>query len=109
MGRIWTKFRYRSANKVFWQTIRGLLNKQTPIPTFIKDANSVLLKHQKDIPNRWREYFRELLNLVVIQLSETSEEQINEEIYQAEAKVNTAIKSLKAAKAPGKKIFDPKC
>ena len=109
MGRIWTKFRYRWANKVFWKTIRGLLNKQTPIPIFIKDANSVLLKHQKNIPNRWREYFRELLNLVAIQLSETSEEQINEEIYQVEAEMNTVIKSLKAAKAPGKKIFDPKC
>ena len=36
---------YRSANKVFWQTIRRLPGKRTPVTTFIEDTNGVLLKH----------------------------------------------------------------
>ena len=63
---------------------------------FIKDTNAVLLKHQKDILNRWKEYFCELLNPVTVQHLKTSEEQFDEEIYLTEAKVSTAIKSLVA-------------
>ena len=72
---------YRSANKVFWQIIRRLHGKQTPVATSIEDANSVLLKHQKSILNRWREYFCKLLNPVTVQHLETSGEQIGKEIY----------------------------
>ena len=61
----------------------------------------MLLKHQKGILNRWREYFCDLLNPVTIQHLEASEEQIGEKIHVAEAEVSTAIKSLKAGKAPG--------
>ena len=99
---------YRAANKVFWQTVRCLRGKQTPIATFIEGANSVLLKRQKGILNCWGEYFFELLNPVTVQHLEISEEQIREESYLAEAKVSTAIKSLKAGKALVKVIFDPK-
>ena len=73
----------------------------TPVATFIEDANSLLLKHQKRILNRWREYFCELLNPVTVQRLGTSEEQIGEEIYLIKAEASTAIKSLKAGKFPG--------
>ena len=63
---------YRSANKTFWQTIRRLRGKRTLVATFIEDTNGVLLKHQKGILNRWREYFYQLLNPVTLQYLETS-------------------------------------
>ena len=91
---------YRLANKVFWQTINRLHGQQTPAAIFIKDANGVLLKHQKGILNCWREHFCELLNPVTVQHLEISEEQIGEEIYLTEAEVSRAIKSLKVGKAP---------
>ena len=91
---------YKSASKVFWQTILCFRSKGTPVATFIEDTNGVLPKHQKVILNRWREYFCEFLNPVRVQQLETSEEQIGEEIHLIETEVSTAIKSLKAGKAP---------
>ena len=90
---------YRSANKVFWQTIRRLRGKLTPVATVIKDTNGVLLKHQKGILNCRQEYFCQLLNAVTVQYLETSEEQFGEKIHLTEAEVSTAIKFLKAGKA----------
>ena len=82
--------------------------KQTPLATFVKDINGVLIKHQKNILNCWREYFCQLLNSVTVQHLETSEEQFGEEIYLTEAEVSKAIKSLKTEKAPGKGDIRPK-
>ena len=81
--------------------------KQTPVATFIEDTNGVLLKHQKSILNRWREYFCQLLNPVTVQHLETSEEQFGEDFHLTEAEVSTAIKSLKAGKAPGEDDISP--
>ena len=75
--------------------------KQTPVPTFIENANNVLLKHQKSILNCWRGYFCMLLNPVTVQRLEISEKQISEKIYLTAAEVSTAIKSLKAGKVLG--------
>ena len=38
---------YRSANQVFWQTLRRLHGKQTPFATFIKDTNGESKGHPK--------------------------------------------------------------
>ena len=93
----------RSPNKVCaWKTISRFRGKRTPVATFIKDTNSVLQKHQEGILNRWREYFCELLNPVTAQHLEASEEKIGDKIHLTEAKVRTAIKSLKTGKAFGK-------
>ena len=92
---------YRLGNKVFGQTMHCLHGKQTPIATFIKETNSVLLKHQKGILNHWREYFCQVLNPVTAQHFKTFNEQFCEKVYLIKAKVSTAIKSLKAGKTPG--------
>ena len=76
--------------------------KRIHVVTFVENANGVLLKHQNDTLNCWREYFCEHLNTVTVQHLETSEEQTNEEIYLTEAEVSTTIKSLKAGKVPDK-------
>ena len=98
---------YSLANKLFWKTIHCLHSKRTPVATFIKDTNGVLLKHQKGILNCWREYFCELL----IQYLETSDkeivEEIGEKIHLTKADVSTAIKSLKAGKAFGEDNIQP--
>ena len=75
--------------------VRRLRGKRIPVATFSKDANGVLLKHQKGILNRGKEY----LNPITAQHLETSEEKIGEEIYLTEAEMSTAMKSLKAGKA----------
>ena len=81
--------------------------KKTPIANFIEDTNGVLLKHQKGILNCWREYFCQLLNILIVQHLAKSEEQFGEEIHLTEAEVRTAIKSLKAGKALGKGDIRP--
>ena len=53
---------YLSAGKVFWQTIRRLRKGACPIICTIKNASGVLLSCEKDILNRWKEYFMELHN-----------------------------------------------
>ena len=92
---------YPSANKVFWQIIRCLHGKRTPVATFIKDTNGVLLKHQKGILSSWREYFCKVLNPVIVQHLEIFKKQTAEEIHFTETEVSTAIKSLYTGKAPG--------
>ena len=83
---------YRTANKVFWQTIRRLRGKRSKAATFIEDSKGVVLKHQDHILHRWREYFSNLLNPVTVMPAET----LGEESQLTEAEITSAIKSLKA-------------
>ena len=103
MQRIWTKVGYRlqirKQSILANHTLFAQLTK--PVAPFIKDVNSVLLKHQKGMLKCLREHFCQLLNSVTVQHLETSREQIGEEIYLTKAEVTTAIKSLKAGKVPG--------
>ena len=103
MGRIWTKVGYGIliGKQSILANHTSLARQTNTGCTFIEDANSVLLKHQKDILNCWRKYCCELLNPVTLRHLETAEEQIGGKIYDSKAKVITAIKSLKAGKAPG--------
>ena len=67
----------------------------------------MLLKHQIGILKFWREYFCESLNTVIVQHLETSQEQIDEEIYLTEPEVGTGIKSLKAGMVSGEDDIRP--
>ena len=90
--------------KCFGKTKRRLLSKRTSAATFIEDA---LLKRQKGILNRWKEYFCELLNPATAQHLETFDEQIDEEIYLTIAEARTAFNSLKTDKPLGEDDIRP--
>ena len=81
--------------------------KQTPVTTFNEDTNGVLPKHQKEHPKLLKKILCQLLHPVTVQQLEASNKQIGEEIYLTEAKVSTAIKSLKAGKASGENNIRP--
>ena len=65
------------------------------------------MKHQKGILNCWKEYFCDLLSPVTVQHLETYEGQIGKKIYLIKEEVSTAIKFLKAGKAPCKDNIRP--
>ena len=98
---------FKTANKVFWQTIRRLRGKRFRAALFIEDSNGVTLKNQDAILNRWREYFSDLLNPVDATPIQIHEEQVGEDIQITEADVNAVIKSLKTGKAPGEDDIRP--
>ena len=98
---------FKTASKVFWQTIRRLRRKRSRAALFIEDANGVTLKDQDTILNRWRDYFSDLLNPVDATPIQIHEEQVGEDIQITEADVNAIIKSLKTGKAPGEDDIRP--
>ena len=98
---------FKTANKVFWQTIRRLRGKRSRAALFIEDSNGVTLRDQDAILNRWREYFSDLLNPVDATPIQIHEEQVGEDIQITEADVNAVIKSLKTGKAPGEDDIRP--
>ena len=113
--RVWKEFGerldddFKTANKVFWQTIRRLRGKRSRAAFFIEDSNGVTLKDQDAILNRWREYFSDLLNPVDATPIQIHEEQVGEDIQITEADVNAVIKALKTGKASVRMISDLKC
>ena len=98
---------FKSANKVFWQTIRRLCGKRSRAAFFIEDSNGVTLKDQDAILNRWRDYFSDLSNPVDAKPTKIHEELVGEDIQITEADVNAVIKSLKTGKAPGEDDVRP--
>ena len=87
---------YKSANKVFWHTIRRLRGKRSNTTTSIKDAEGNILSDETCILSKWREYFEDLLNPVKANDLNTHEVIQPEEIEAlTAAEVATAIKQLK--------------
>ena len=98
---------FKTANKVFWQTIRRLCRKRSRAAFFIKDLNGVTLKDQDAILNRCRDYFSDLLNPVDATPTQIHEEEVGEDIQITEADVNAVIESLTTGKAPGENDIRP--
>ena len=71
---------FKTANKVFWQTIRRLRGKRSRVAFFIEDSSGVTLKDQDAILNRWRDYFSDLLNPVDATPIQIHEEQVGEDM-----------------------------
>ena len=98
---------FKTAKKVFWQTIRRLRGKRSRAALFIEDSNGVTLKDQDAILNRWRDYFSDLLHPVDATPIQIHEEQLGKDFQITEADVNAVIKSLKTGKAPGEDDIRP--
>ena len=96
---------------MFWQTIRRLRGKRSHTARSIKDQNGVLLGNGKAILRRWREYFKDILNPVIITSPNIRKVHPREENSQntiTAADVSLAVKPLKAAGCVVMK-FDLKC
>ena len=100
---------YRSANKVFWQTIRRLRGRKPTAAVPIRDNKGVLLTNKEDILARWKEYFEGLLNPVSCATADTQHIHFEEEITLSEVEIAQAIKSLKAGKAAAVMKSDLRC
>ena len=97
---------YSLANKVFWQTICQLREKSLSTTTSIKDSTGNILRDEKEILLRWREYFEDLLNPVRAPPSETCDtiDSGKEEVFVL-TEVAAAIKGLNSEKAAGEDEF----
>ena len=56
---------YFAANKVFWQIIRRLRGNRVNYTYSIKDSAGNIPTNENEILSQWREYFEDLLNLVM--------------------------------------------
>ena len=114
--RFWEEFgrrldsNYSSANKVFWQTIRRLRGKSLSTTTSIEDSTGNILRDEKEILSRWREYFEDLLNPVRATPTDTCDtiDLGKEEVFTS-TEVAAAIQGLKFGKAAGEDESDLKC
>ena len=99
---------YLLANKVFWQTIRRLHGKSLSTTTSIKDSTGNILRDEKEILSRWKEYFEDLLNPVKATSTNTCDT-INfgkEEVFTL-IEVAAAVRGLKSGKSAGKDEIRP--
>ena len=53
---------YRTANKVFWQTLRRLRDQRDDSMQILRDKHGNILNEDQAILARWKEHFEELLN-----------------------------------------------
>ena len=97
----------RTANKVFWQTIRRLRGKKSNTTASIKDSEGNILSNENDILARWREYFKDLLNPVEATSNDTQEVMHSEEVVFTAAEVASAVRRLKSGKAAGEDEIRP--
>ena len=97
-----------SANKVLWQTIRRLDGKSLSTTTSIEDSTGNILRDEKEILSRWREYFEDLLNRERATSTDTcgTIDFGKEEIFTL-TEVAAAIRRLKSGKAAGEDKIRP--
>ena len=99
---------YSSANKVFWQTIRRLRGKVLTTTISIKDSTGNILRDEKKILSRWREYFENLFNPVSATPTGTCDTiDFGKEKVFTSIEVAAAIRGLKCGKAAGEDEIRP--
>jgi len=79
---------------VFWKVIRGLRGKRSHAARSIKNQNGLLCNNDKDILDRWREYFEDPITFTT---SDKEEVHLGEENTITAAEVSLAVKTLQAA------------
>ncbi|KAI3364104.1 hypothetical protein L3Q82_010930 [Scortum barcoo] len=106
--RVWEEFGeameedYRSASKIFWQTVRRLRRGKQYSANTVYSAGGELLTSTEDIVGRWKKYFEDLLNPTDLPSNEEAEDgdsEVDSSITQAE--VTEVVRKLLGGKAPG--------
>ena len=93
---------YLSANKVFWQTIRRLRGKSLSITTYMKDSTGNILRDEREILSRWKEYFEDLSNSVRATPADKYDTiKFEKEQVFTLTKMAAAMRKLKSRKADG--------
>ena len=98
--RTWEDF--RSASKRFWQTVRRLRRGKQFATDTVYGAGGELLTSTGQVVRRWKEYFEDLLNPVVlssVEEAEMADSGGGPPITRAE--VSEAVRKLLGGKAPG--------
>jgi len=87
---------YWQANNVFWQDILACVAKIcSNIARIIKSQDGVLLSNEDDILGKWREFFKDLLNLVTLTLSVEQDVYFREVNTRIATEIFSAVKTLK--------------
>ncbi|KAL3987397.1 N-acetylgalactosamine 4-sulfate 6-O-sulfotransferase [Sarotherodon galilaeus] len=106
--RVWEEFReamekgFRTASKIFWQTIRRLGRGKRCSTCTVYSVGGVLLTSTEKIVRRWKEYFEDLLNTTgtsSVAEAESGDEGDDPPISGGE--VTKAVKQLLGGRAPG--------
>ncbi|KAK3566847.1 hypothetical protein QTP86_004549 [Hemibagrus guttatus] len=106
--RVWEEFGeamekdYRTASGKFWQTVRCLRRGKQLSANTVYNGGGELLASTGDIVGRWKEYFKDLLNLTVtpsIEEPEAEDSEVDSFITQAE--VTEVVQQNLGGKAPG--------
>lgn len=122
----WVKFGnklredFTGNQKLFYSTLKQLRQKKSFILKNIKDKQGNLLTNEEEIMERWKEYFKEMLEHNKEQEKEKDQERsstseqnldiINEEPSSKDIsrdELEEAIKTLRLGKAPGKDTISP--
>lgn len=110
----WKKFgekmknAYTDNQKLFFGTLKNMRQKKTEITINIKDKNGNVIGEEEKIMERWREYFKELLEGKDINMKNRSiNQRLQHEIKNMKTEeiniedIREAIQKLKLGKAPG--------
>lgn len=96
---------YKTNQKLFYRVLKTQRNGKQKENTTIKDRNGGLLKGDNEVMERWREYFRELLDDGHRGMEESYDRadniEVNEDTIITMEELKQAIKTLKNGKAPG--------
>ena len=65
---------YKGTGKLFYSLVKGDRTKRQRVSYAIKDKDEVLLTDSRQIADRWRQYFNDLLNVPNDQVNHEEEE-----------------------------------